>query len=222
MGAVGLVLIIACANVASLLLVRSSGRAREIAIRVAIGAGRARLVRQLLTENIVIAAIGGALGLLLAGLCLRVLILIGPHDIPRLTEATVDIPVLLFAAAISVAVGLLAGLAPVFSAGKIDLTTALKEGSPTAGTGRRGQAFRSALVIAEIAITLMLAFASGLLVRSLITAQNSNPGFEPQHLLAIELELPESRYKSDDSVREYYRQLSQNLRAESGLKTSAS
>ncbi|MGB2672257.1 MAG: ABC transporter permease [Candidatus Acidiferrum sp.] len=218
MGAVGLVLIIACANVASLLLVRSSGRAREIAIRVAIGAGRARLVRQLLTENIVIAAIGGALGLLLAGLCLRVLILIGPHDIPRLTEATVDIPVLLFAAAISVAVGLLAGLAPVFSAGKIDLTTALKEGSPTAGTGRRGQAFRSALVIAEIAITLMLAFASGLLVRSLITAQNSNPGFEPQHLLAIELELPESRYKSDDSVREYYRQLSQNLRAESGVE----
>jgi predicted permease len=218
MSAVGLVLIIACANITSLLLVRSTARAREIAIRVAIGAGRARLVRQLLTENIVIAAIGGALGLLLAGWCLRTLILIGPRDIPRLAEATLDIPVLLFAAIISVAVGLLAGLAPVLNAGKVDLTTALKEGSPTAGTGRRGQAFRSTLVIAEIAITLVLAFASGLLVRSLIAAQHADTGFDPQNLLAIELQLPESRYKSGDSVREYYGQLSQNLRAEPGIQ----
>jgi len=218
MGAVGLVLIIACANVASLLLVRSTGRAREIAIRVAIGAGRARLARQLLTENIVIAAIGGMLGLLLAAWCLRALILIGPRDIPRLTEATLDVPVLLFAAVISVAVGLLAGLAPVLNAGRVDLTAALKEGSPTAGTGWRGQAFRSALVIAEIAITLMLAFASGLLVRSLIAAQHADTGFDPQNLLAIELQLPESRYRSDDSVREYYGQLSRNLRAEPGIQ----
>lgn len=217
MSAVGLVLIIACANVASLLLVRSTARAREIAIRVAIGAGRARLARQLLTENIVIAAIGGALGLLLAAWCLRTLILIGPRDIPRLTEATLDLPVLLFAAVISVAVGLLAGLAPVWNAGKVDLTTALKEGSPVAGAGRRGQTFRSTLVIAEIAITLMLAFASGLLVRSLIAAQHADPGFDPQNLLAIELQLPESRYRSGDSVREYYGQLSQNLRAEPGV-----
>jgi len=217
MSAVGLVLIIACANVASLLLARSTARAREIAVRVAIGAGRARLVRQLLTETIVIAAIGGALGLLLAGWCLRTLLLIGPRDIPRLAEAALDIPVLLFAAAISVAVGLLAGLAPVWNAGKVDLTTALKEGSPTAGTGRRGQTFRSTLVIAEIAITLMLAFASGLLVRSLIAAQRADTGFDPKNLLAIELQLPESRYKSDDSVREYYGQLSRNLRAEPGV-----
>jgi putative ABC transport system permease protein len=218
MSAVGLVLILACANVASLLLVRSTARAREIAVRVAIGAGRARLVRQLLTENIVIATIGGALGLLLAGWCSRTLILIGPRDIPRLAEATLDIPVLLFAAAISVAVGLLAGLAPVWNAGKVDLTTTLKEGSPTAGTGRRSQAFRSTLVIAEIAITMMLAFASGLLVRSLIAAQHADTGFDPKNLLAIELQLPESRYKSDDSVREYYRQLSQNLRGEPGVQ----
>jgi putative ABC transport system permease protein len=218
MGAVGLVLVIACANVASLLLARSTARAREIAVRVAIGAGRVRLARQLLTENLVVAAIGGMLGLLLAAWCLRALILIGPRDIPRLTEATLDVPVLLFAAVISVAVGLLAGLAPVLNAGKVDLTTALKEGSPTAGTGRRGQAFRSALVIAEIAITLMLAFASGLLVRSLIAAQQSDTGFDPQNLLAIELQLPESRYRSDDSVREYYGQLLEKLRAEPGIQ----
>jgi len=217
MSAVGLVLIIACANVASLLLVRSTARAREIAIRVAIGAGRARLARQLLTENIVIAVIGGALGLFLAGWSLRMLILIGPRDIPRLTEATLDLPVLLFAAVISVAVGLLAGLAPVWNAGKVDLTTALKEGSPTASAGKRGEAFRSTLVIAEIAITLMLSFVSGLLVRSLIAAQHADPGFDPQNLLAIELQLPESRYGSADSVREYYGQLSQNLRAEPGV-----
>ncbi|HYL62878.1 MAG TPA: ABC transporter permease [Candidatus Methylomirabilis sp.] len=218
MGAVGLVLIIACANVASLLLVRSTGRAREIAVRVAIGAGRSRLARQLLTENLVIAAIGGLLGLLLAAWCLRTFILIGPRDIPRLSDATLDVPVLLFAAAISIAVGLLAGLAPVLTAGKVDLTVALKEGSPTAGTGKRGQVFRSGLVIAEIAVTLILAFASGLLIRSLIAAQNADPGFDPQHLLAIELQLPPSRYASGDSVRQYYGQLAQNLRAEPGVE----
>ena len=218
MGAVGLVLVIACANVASLLLVRSTARAREIAVRVAIGAGRARLARQLLTENLVLAFIGGALGLLLAAWCLRTLILIGPRDIPRLTDSTLDLPVLLFATTISVAVGLVAGLAPVLNAGKVDLTTALKEGSPTSGAGRGGQGFRSTLVVAEMAVTLVLAFGSGLLIRSLVAAQNADPGFDPDHLLAIELQLPGSRYASDDSVRDYYERLSQNLRAELGVE----
>jgi len=218
MGAVGLVLLIACANVASLLLVRSTARAREIAVRVAIGADRPRLARQLLTENLVLAVIGGALGLLLAAWCLRTLILIGPRSIPRLTDATLDLPVLLFATVASILVGLLAGVAPVLNAGKVDLITALKEGSPTSGSGKRGHGFRNALVIAEIAITLILAFASGLLIRSLIAAQRVNPGFDPQHLLTIELELPGSRYKSDDSVRDYYSQLSQSLRSEPGVE----
>jgi predicted permease len=218
MGAVGLVLLIACANVASLLLVRSTARAREIAVRMAIGAGRGRLARQLLTENLVVAAIGGALGLLLASWCLRTLVLIGPVDIPRLSEASLDLPVLTFAASISIVVGLLAGLAPVFTAGRVDLTIALREGSPASGTGRRGQALRSTLVIAEIALTFILAFASGLLIRSLIAAETSNPGFEPQHLLALELQLPESRYKSDANIRQYYGQLSESLRAEPGIE----
>jgi predicted permease len=218
MGAVGLVLLIACANVASLLLVRSTARAREIAVRVAIGAGRGRLARQLLTENLVVAAIGGSLGLLFASWCLRALVLIGPVDIPRLSEATLDLPVLTFAACISIVVGLLAGLAPVFTAGKVDLIIALKEGSPASGTAKRGQALRSTLVIAEIALTLILAFASGLLVRSLIAAQISNPGFAPQHLLALELQLPESRYKSEENIRQYYGQLSESLRAEPGIE----
>lgn len=218
MGAVGLVLVIACANVASLLLVRSTARAREIAVRVALGAGRARLARQLLTENILIAAIGGALGLLLAGWCLRTLVLIGPRDIPHLTEAALSVPVLIFAAAISIVVGLLAGLAPVLNAGRVDLTVAFKEGSRTSGGGKRGQALRNMLVIAEVAVTLILAFASGLLVRSLIAAQNSDPGFEPQHLLAVDLRLPASRYATDESVRQYYGELSRRLRAEPGVQ----
>jgi predicted permease len=218
MGAVGLVLIIACANVASLLLVRSAARGREIAVRMAIGAGRARLGRQLLTENLVVGAIGGALGLLLAGWCLRTLTLIGPRNVARLGDATLDLPVLAFAAAISIVVGLLAGLAPIFSIGKVDLTSALKEGSRTAGTGKARQAFRSALVVAEIAMTLVLAFASALLVRSLIVAQNSDPGFDARHLLALELQLPSSRYKSDENIRGYYDQLEQNLRAEPGIQ----
>jgi putative ABC transport system permease protein len=218
MGAVGLVLIIACANVASLLLVRSAARTREIAIRAAIGAGRARLARQLLTENLVVAAIGGAMGLLLADWCLRALILIGPRDIPRLTDASLDLPVLLFAAAISIVVGLLAGLAPVFTTGKVDLTVALKEGSPTSGSGKRGQAFRDTLIIAELAITLVLAFASGLLVRSLIVAQTSDPGFDAQHILALELQLPPSRYTGHENIRQYYGELVQSLRDEPGIE----
>jgi putative ABC transport system permease protein len=218
LGAVGLVLLLACANVASLLLVRSTARTREIAIRTAVGAGQARLARQLLTENLIIAALGGGLGLLLAGFCLRTLVVMGPSDIPRLSEATLDLQVLMFAAAITITVGLLSGVAPVFTAGKVDLTLALKEGSTASGAGRRWQSFRSILVVTEIAITLVLAFASGLLLRSLIAAQDSYPGFDSRHLLALELQLPPSRYKNDDAARQYYRRLIQDLRAEPGIK----
>ena len=218
MGAVGLVLIIACANVTSLLLVRNTARGREMAIRVAIGAGRARLARQLLTENLVIAGLGGGLGLVLAAWCLRTLLQTGPRDIPRLSEARLDIPVFLFGAAVTILVGLFAGVAPAFTAGKVDLTVSLKEGSAGSGGGRRGPAFRSGLVIAEIAITLILVFASGLLVRSLIAAQTSYPGFDSQHVLALELQLPPSRYKTDENSRQYYDQLMQGLRSEPGVE----
>ena len=219
MGAVGLVLILACANVSSLLLVRNTARAREIAIRTAIGAGVARLARQLLTENIAIAVLGGAVGLLLAKLCLRTLVSIGPRNIPRLSEATLDFHVLLFGAAVTAIVGLLATIAPVFTARKVDLTVALKEGSSGSGQGTGGHSFRSSLVIAEIAITLVLSFASGLLLRSLIAAQTSYPGFDPDRLLALELQLPPSRYNNPEVRREFYNRLMENLRGEPGVKT---
>ena len=217
MGAVGLVLIIACANIASLLLARSSARTREIAIRSSIGAGRGRLVRQLLTENLVTAGIGGTLGVLLAGACLRLLIATGPRNIPRLSEVSLDTTVLLFAAAITIAVGLLAALAPALAAGRVDLNTALKEGSPAASGGRRGSSFRSGLVVAEIAITLVLAFASGLLLRSLIAAQTRDPGFDPHNVLALQLQLPSTTYKSKQEVRQFYGRLTQDLRREPGV-----
>jgi predicted permease len=222
MGAVALVLILACANVAALLLVRGTARAREIAIRAAIGAGRGRLARQLLTENLVLAALGGGLGLLMARACLRTLLAAAPAGIPRLAEAGLDVQVLGFCAAVTIVVGLLAGLAPVFTAGKVDLVVALKEGSPGAGGGRRGHSFRSGLVIAEVAITFILSFASGLLLRSLIAAQTSYPGFDPDHVLALELQLPPSSYKTDESSRQFYGRLIQDLRNEPGVESVGS
>ncbi len=219
MGAAVLVLLIACANVASLLLVRSTTRAREIAIRSAIGAGRARLTRQLITENLTIAALGGITGLILVKLCLGALLKAAPTNIPRLSEAGVDPSVLLFGGLVTVMVGLLAGLAPIFNTRKFDLTVALKEGSAASGGGKQGHRFRNGLVIAEIAITVVLAFASGLLIQSLITAQTASPGFDPDHVLALELQLPQAGYQSDESQRQFYAQLMDSLRSKPGVES---
>ncbi len=216
LAAVGLVLIIACANGASLVLARSTARAREIAIRAAIGAGRTRLVRQLLTENLLLAALGGFAGGLLAQWGSRALIAAGPRDIPRLAETTFDWRVLLFTAGITILTGLFTGLVPVFAAGKADLVSALKDSSRSA-TGRRGQRSRSALVVAEIALTLVLAFAAGLLIRNLVAAQTGNPGYDPEHVLALELVLPSSTYSSVEVSRNFYRRLNQDLHALPGV-----
>jgi putative ABC transport system permease protein len=219
MAAVGLVLLIACANVASLLLMRGVARAREIAIRAAIGAGRGRLARQLVTESLALAVLGGAAGVLLAWWWMRALVLAGPASIPRLAEAKLDLPVLAFAAVAAIFSGLLAGLAPLLAAQKLDLTLALKEGSGAVAGGRRGNALRYGLVVAEIAVTLVLAFASGLLIRSLVVAQTSDPGYDHRHLLALELQLPGGTYKTDDARRQYYGQLLQNLHAQPGVES---
>ena len=222
LGAVGLVLLIACANVAGLVLARSTARTREIAIRTAIGAGRRRLVRQLLTENLLLAALGGLTGLLLAQWCLRALIAMGPREIPRLAETTFDWKVLLFAGAITLLTGLLTGFAPLFRAGRLDLVSALKDSSRSATSGKGGQASRSALVVAEIAITLVLSFAAGLLIRSLIAAETADPGFAPDHLLALELVLPSSSYTSPQAVQSFYERLKQDLRALPGVAAAGS
>ena len=217
MGSAGLILLIACANVASLLLARNTARAGELALRNAIGAGRLRLVRQLLTENVIVAAMGGLAGIGLAYAALRALISLAPTEIPRLAETTLDLPVLVYACTITLGAGLLAGLAPVITAGRLDLVTALKEGSRLSGGGPRRQSMRNVLVVAEVALTFVLAFGSGLLLRSLIAAQNSGPGFDPRHTLSFTIKLPGAAYQSPESIVEFYGRLLADLRTLPGV-----
>jgi predicted permease len=212
MGAAVLILLIACANVASLLLARNTARTGELALRKAIGAGQLRLVRQLLTENVVIAVAGGMAGIVFAFFGLRLLIGVAPSDIPRLAETGLDLRALFFACAVTLTAGLLAGLAPVLMAGKIELAGALKESARLAGSGKRRQSSRNVLVMAEVAITLVLAFGSGLLLRSLMAAQKSNPGFEAGHLLTFSLDLPSKAYRGPEAIRQFYTSLAENLR----------
>ncbi|HEY2012226.1 MAG TPA: ABC transporter permease, partial [Bryobacteraceae bacterium] len=221
MGAAALILLIACANVASLLLARNTARAAELALRKAIGAGRLRLVRQLLVENIVIAAAGGVAGIVLAFWALRLLIALAPTGIPRLADTTIDLPVLLFACAITIAAGLVAGLAPVITAGNLDLMAVLKEGARLSGGGRHRQSLRNLLVVAEVALTFVLAFGSGLLLRSLIAAQNSNPGYVPQRGLMFTLSLPSAAYKGPEAITDLYARLLADLRTLPGVVSAS-
>ncbi|WP_109484942.1 ABC transporter permease [Occallatibacter savannae] len=219
MSAVALVLLLACANIASLLLIRMTTRAREMAIRTAIGAGRSRIARQLVTETLLITAIGGAAGVLLAHFCLRLLVQFAPRDIPRLAEATLNVPVLLFAAAVTIAVGLFCALAPIFSSGGVNLSILLKESTKGAGSNRVGHAIRGGLVVAEIAMAVVLLFVSGILMRSLYLAEAASPGFDSSDLLALELQLPSGKYKADAAILDFYNRLEDSLRAQPGVES---
>ncbi len=219
MASVCLILILACANIGGLLLIRMTTRAREIAIRTAIGAGRRRLARQLLTETVSITLIGGAFGIVLAGFGLRAIEVLGPRDIPRLAEASLNLPVLIFAAALTLAVALVCSLVPVVSLNKVNLTILLKDSSTGAGTSRIGHALRGGLVIAEIAVAVILLFTSGILLRSLWAAETLYPGFEPTHLLALELQLPPLPYKSDAAILDFYGRLEAALAAQPGIES---
>jgi predicted permease len=219
MTSVCLVLILACANIGGLLLIRMTTRAREMAIRTAIGAGRSRLARLLVTETVLISLVGGGLGILMAGLGLRAIEMLGPPDIPRLSEASLNLPVLIFAATLTLAVALVCSLVPVLSSSKVNLFILLKESSTGAGASRIGHMLRGSLVIAEIAVAVVLLFTSGILLRSLWAAETVNPGFEPGHLLALELQLPPLPYKSEGSILDFYRRLETTLRAQPGVES---
>jgi len=219
MASVCLVLVLACANIGGLLLIRMTTRAREMAIRTAIGAGRRRLARQLLTETVLITLVGGVFGIYLAGFGLQALEVLGPHDIPRLSEASLNLPVLIFAAALTLAVALVSSVVPLVSSDKVNLTILLKESSTGSGASRIGHALRGGLVIAEIAVAVILLFTSGILLRSLWAAETLNPGFESRHLLALELQLPPLPYKSEGAILDFYGRLEAALRAQPGVES---
>jgi putative ABC transport system permease protein len=219
LGAVGFVLLIACANVANLLLARAVAREKEIAIRTALGAGRWRLIRQLLTESVVLATVSGAIGLLLAYLGLKALIAIAPDNVPRLNEMSIDARVLVFTIGVSMITGMIFGLVPAFQASKPDLNETLKEGGRGSTGGARGRRVRSILVVAEIAFALVLLTGAGLMIRSFIRLQEVKPGFKPENLLTMRLRLPQTKYADAAQLTPFYQQLIERVRALPGVRT---
>ncbi len=216
LGAVGLVLLIACANVANLLLVRSSARQKEMAVRVALGASRATLVRQLLTESVLLAALGAALGILLAIWGTSFIAAQLPDGIPRLQEAQVDAPVLVFTLAVSLLTGLLFGLAPALQASRPNLTEGLKEGDR--GSSGRRQRLRSVLVVGEVALTLTLLVGAGLLIQSFRRVLQVDPGFKAQNLLTMQVSV---NNPDGQQVANFFEQLQQNVRNLPGVTSVA-
>lgn len=209
LGAVAVVLLIACANVASLLLARGAGRRRELAVRAAIGASRGRLVRQLLTESLVLAGAGGILGVLMSAWLVEVLTSLAPANIPRLAEVGVDPRVALFAAGCTLLVGLTFGLAPAMSASAPSIGSDLKDGGRSATTSRARM--RNALVVAELAMALVLLIGAGLLLTSFLRLRAVDPGFRTTSLITSHVPLPLARY-DDTEQRRFYTQLRDRLR----------
>jgi putative ABC transport system permease protein len=216
LGAVGLVLLIACANVANLLLARASGRQKEMAVRVALGASRATIIRQLLTESVLLAALGAALGILLAFWGTSFIAGQLPNGVPRLQEARVDGPVLLFTLAVSLLTGLLFGLAPALQASRPNLTEGLKEGERGSSGGR--QRLRGTLVVGEVALTLTLLVGAGLLIQSFWRVLQVDPGFKPQNLLTMQISI---NNPNGQQVANFIEQLQQNVRSLPGVTSVA-
>ncbi len=218
LGAVGLVLLIACANVASLLLARASARATELAVRSALGAGRRRLVRQLLTESAVLALLGGGFGLLLGAWGAALLVRLGPGGIPRLEGVGVNGGVILFTAVVALVTALVFGAVPAWQATRVELTESLKEGARGGGARRSTGRLRAGLVVAELALAVMLLSGAGLLLRSFARLQAVDPGFRADHTVAFDLGLPDTRYGEPERVAEFYRTLLERLSALPGVQ----
>jgi predicted permease len=221
LGSVGFVLLIACANVANLQLARAAVRQKEIAVRAAVGAGRARLIRQLLTESTLLSLMGGGLGLLLAFAAIRVLRLSGPDTLPRLHEIGLDSRVLLFTFFVSLATGIIFGLAPALRASRVDLNEVLKDGGrgPAGGGTFDGghHRKRDLLIVAEVALSLVLLIGAGLLLRTYQRIQDANPGFDIHNVLSFRVSLPAAKYKGE-AITNFYKQLNEHIRALPGVE----
>jgi putative ABC transport system permease protein len=217
LSAVGFVLLIACANVANLLLARASNRQKEMAIRTALGASRTRIVRQLLTESLILSFAGGAFGILLAHWGVKLIIAVSPDSIPRFREIGLDARVLLFTMGVSLLTGIIFGLAPALQASKPDLNETLKEAG-RGSTGRR-HIMRSILVVSEVALTLVLLIGAGLMIRSFYHLQRVDPGFSADNLLTFNVSLPQKKYPEPQQRINFYQQLLQNLTALPGVQS---
>jgi putative ABC transport system permease protein len=216
--AVGFVLLIACANIANLLLARATARQKEMAIRAAMGAGRWRIARQLLTESVLLGLIGGSLGLLLARWGIAFILYISPNAIPRSKEIGLDWRVMAFTIGVSFVTGILFGLVPALQAGVVDVHETLKETGR--GTSRRHW-LRSSLVVVEVGTTLVLLIGAGLMIRSFYRLQKVNPGFSYEHLTSFSVALPEKKYKTNEQQEGFYKRLLENLRGLPGVEATA-
>ena len=221
LGSVSLVLLIACANVANLLLTRAAARQKEVAIRTALGAGWRRLVRQMLTESILLGVAGGAVGLLIAKASLSIVRTVNPGNIPRLEAIGIDGAVLAFTFAVSVLTGIVFGVAPAWRAARVDLNTTLKAGGRSAhadgGFGPSRRRLRSLLVVSELALSLMLLIGAGLLVRSFLRLQDVTPGFNPSNVISMRLGASGRQFPNRDAAMEFFRQFGAQIAAVPGV-----
>lgn len=220
-GAVSLVLLIACANVANLLLVRATGRRREIAIRAAVGAGRGRIIRQLLTESVLLSGVGGVVGLVLGVIAVRALLSVNPGNIPRIGEhgsaVSLDWRVLLFTVAVSILTGLLFGLIPALDASRADLSATLKESGGRTGSSFRQNKARSLLVISEMSLAIILLIGAALLIRSFVALRSVNPGFNPHNVLTLQMSVTGPRFEKTAGVAELVRESIDRLESLPGI-----
>ncbi|MDB4877596.1 MAG: Permease [Gemmatimonadetes bacterium] len=220
-GAVTFVLLIACANVANLLLVRAAGRETEIAVRTALGAGRGRIVRQLITESVLLSVAGAMIGGALAGWAVDAIVAFGPKGLPRLADIVVDTRVLAFSVAVAIVTGLAFGLVPAMHAAKTELGQMLKEGMRGASGRRATQRTRRALVVSEMALAVVLLVGAGLLIKSFVKLLQVDPGFQTEHILSFDLTLPQKKYPLDRDIRRFAAQLQTGLASLPGTQDVA-
>ena len=219
LGAVAFVLLIACANVANLLLARATARQKEIAVRTALGASRWRIMRQLLTESVLLSTVGGALGLLLSLWLTKLLIAVSPPNTPRFDEIRPDTRVFLFTLALAVITGLVFGLAPALQASRINLNERLKEGGRTGG-GSSHNRVRSMMMVSEVALSFMLLVGAGLLIKSFMRLRDVSPGFNPANVLSVRISLPSAKFPKGEPRVQMLRQVVEHIKSLPGVQSA--